>query len=201
MWFVTVFSFTIHDSQPSSSEKYMKLKLAATWVNIVGSQMTSFQLDTILTGGDSSRRCPGSWQSWTASWPWSSPPPRTRWCWSPTTPRPWTCSSACVSCATTATSGKLSLSCHTSCHSCHYGYVRLDGSMTIKKRARVVDEFNDPASSQFIFMLSSKAGGCGLNLIGANRSVQCEYIFAVAEAEAVLFLIATSQNWATELNI
>ena len=73
--------------------------------------------------------------------------------------------------------------------------------MTIKKRARVVDEFNDPASSQFIFMLSSKAGGCGLNLIGANRSVQCKYIFAVAEAESVLFLIATSQNWATELNI
>ena len=53
----------------------------------------------------------------------------------------------------------------------HYGYVRLDGSMTIKKRAKVVDEFNDPSSSQFIFMLSSKAGGCGLNLIGANRLV------------------------------
>ena len=50
-----------------------------------------------------------------------------------------------------------------------YGYVRLDGSMSIKKRAKVVDQFNDPASSQFIFMLSSKAGGCGLNLIGANR--------------------------------
>ena len=73
--------------------------------------------------------------------------------------------------------------------------------MTIKKRARVVDEFNDPASSQFIFMLSSKAGGCGLNLIGANRSVQCKHVFAVAEAESVLFLIGTSQNWATELNI
>ena len=53
----------------------------------------------------------------------------------------------------------------------HYGYVRLDGSMTIKKRAKVVDEFNDPSSSQFVFMLSSKAGGCGLNLIGANRLV------------------------------
>jgi hypothetical protein len=26
-------------------------------------------------------------------------------------------------------------------------------------------------SSDFIFMLSSKAGGCGLNLIGANRLV------------------------------
>jgi len=57
------------------------------------------------------------------------------------------------------------------CHLRNYGYVRLDGSMTIKKRAKVVDEFNDPTSSQFVFMLSSKAGGCGLNLIGANRLV------------------------------
>ena len=32
-------------------------------------------------------------------------------------------------------------------------------------------QFNDPASPEFIFMLSSKAGGCGLNLIGANRLV------------------------------
>lgn len=52
-----------------------------------------------------------------------------------------------------------------------YRYVRLDGSMTIKKRAKVVENFNDPNSGEFIFMLSSKAGGCGLNLIGANRLV------------------------------
>jgi len=57
------------------------------------------------------------------------------------------------------------------CQLRHYGYVRLDGSMSIKKRAKVVDQFNDPTSSQFVFMLSSKAGGCGLNLIGANRLV------------------------------
>ena len=43
--------------------------------------------------------------------------------------------------------------------------------MSIKKRAKVVAQFNDPASPEFIFMLSSKAGGCGLNLIGANRLV------------------------------
>merc|ERR1712066_501554 len=42
---------------------------------------------------------------------------------------------------------------------------------TIKKRAKIVDQFNDPSSPEFIFMLSSKAGGCGLNLIGANRLV------------------------------
>lgn len=52
-----------------------------------------------------------------------------------------------------------------------YPFVRLDGSMSIKKRAKVVDKFNDPTSPDFIFMLSSKAGGCGLNLIGANRLV------------------------------
>lgn len=50
-----------------------------------------------------------------------------------------------------------------------YSYVRLDGTMTIKKRSKIVSEFNDPNSKHFIFMLSSKAGGCGLNLIGANR--------------------------------
>lgn len=34
-----------------------------------------------------------------------------------------------------------------------------------------MDEFNDPNSSLVAFLLSSKAGGCGLNLIGGNRLV------------------------------
>lgn len=57
------------------------------------------------------------------------------------------------------------------CRKRGYNYCRLDGSMTIKKRSKVVDAFNNPDSDQFIFMLSSKAGGCGLNLIGANRLI------------------------------
>ncbi|XP_038616441.1 DNA repair and recombination protein RAD54-like [Tachyglossus aculeatus] len=57
------------------------------------------------------------------------------------------------------------------CRLRRYPYVRLDGTMSIKKRAKVVERFNDPTSPDFIFMLSSKAGGCGLNLIGANRLV------------------------------
>ncbi|XP_034942944.1 DNA repair and recombination protein RAD54-like [Chelonus insularis] len=57
------------------------------------------------------------------------------------------------------------------CRKRTYRYVRLDGTMTIKKRSKVVDSFNNPDSGDFIFMLSSKAGGCGLNLIGANRLV------------------------------
>ncbi|XP_043858264.1 DNA repair and recombination protein RAD54-like [Dromiciops gliroides] len=57
------------------------------------------------------------------------------------------------------------------CRLRRYLYVRLDGTMSIKKRAKVVERFNNPSSPDFIFMLSSKAGGCGLNLIGANRLV------------------------------
>jgi len=50
-----------------------------------------------------------------------------------------------------------------------YKFVRLDGSLSTKKRQKLVDELNAPNSPIFAFMLSSKAGGCGLNLIGANR--------------------------------
>ncbi|RCK63423.1 DNA repair and recombination protein RAD54 [Candida viswanathii] len=52
-----------------------------------------------------------------------------------------------------------------------YGVLRLDGTLSINKRQKLVDKFNDPEGSEFIFLLSSKAGGCGINLIGANRLV------------------------------
>ncbi|KAI0986645.1 hypothetical protein GJ496_009841 [Pomphorhynchus laevis] len=59
----------------------------------------------------------------------------------------------------------------TLCKSRGYKYVRLDGSLSMRKRSKLVDDFNSLTSDLFIFMLSSKAGGCGLNLIGANRLV------------------------------
>ncbi|KAH6644104.1 helicase swr1 [Boeremia exigua] len=57
------------------------------------------------------------------------------------------------------------------CRSRGYGSLRLDGTMNVSKRQKLVDKFNDPEGSEFVFLLSSKAGGCGLNLIGANRLV------------------------------
>ena len=49
-------------------------------------------------------------------------------------------------------------------------FMRLDGSLAANKRQERVDAFNtDP--SIFAFLLSSKAGGCGINLIGANRLI------------------------------
>lgn len=52
-----------------------------------------------------------------------------------------------------------------------YGCLRLDGTMNVNKRQKLVDKFNNPEGEEFVFLLSSKAGGCGLNLIGANRLV------------------------------
>lgn len=57
------------------------------------------------------------------------------------------------------------------CRSRGYGCLRLDGTMNVNKRQKLVDKFNDPSGDEFVFLLSSKAGGCGLNLIGANRLI------------------------------
>lgn len=57
------------------------------------------------------------------------------------------------------------------CRQNTWGFCRLDGSVGMKKRQSMVDDFNDPESSLVAFLLSSKAGGCGLNLIGGNRLV------------------------------
>lgn len=57
------------------------------------------------------------------------------------------------------------------CRQYRYGFFRLDGTMAISKRQKLVDNFNDPTRPEFVFLLSSKAGGCGINLIGANRLI------------------------------
>ncbi|EPR64357.1 SWI2/SNF2-containing protein RAD54 [Toxoplasma gondii GT1] len=58
------------------------------------------------------------------------------------------------------------------CRDCGYPVMRLDGQTSIKKRHAMITKFNDPMNPHsFVFLLSSKAGGCGVNLIGANRLV------------------------------
>ncbi|KAG7670478.1 hypothetical protein Ndes2526B_g00232 [Nannochloris sp. 'desiccata'] len=57
------------------------------------------------------------------------------------------------------------------CRERGYPVLRLDGSTSISKRQKLVKRFNDPMDDQYVFLLSSKAGGCGLNLIGGNRLI------------------------------
>ena len=48
-----------------------------------------------------------------------------------------------------------------------YIYLRLDGSTPAAKRGKLVDDFNT-IDEKFIFLLSTKAGGLGLNLVSAT---------------------------------
>lgn len=51
-----------------------------------------------------------------------------------------------------------------------YNISYLDGTMTYEDRAKTVDDFNsDPG--QFVFLISTKAGGVGLNITSANKVV------------------------------
>ncbi|ERN15007.1 switch 2 isoform X1 [Amborella trichopoda] len=51
-----------------------------------------------------------------------------------------------------------------------YCFSRLDGSTPINSRQSLVDEFNSSPSKQ-VFLISTRAGGLGLNLMSANRVV------------------------------
>ncbi|GAA5973582.1 hypothetical protein JCM11641_007134 [Rhodosporidiobolus odoratus] len=53
----------------------------------------------------------------------------------------------------------------------HYTYLSLDGSTPQDERMPLVDEFNDENSDVFAFLISTRAGGVGLNLTSANRVV------------------------------
>ncbi|KAL6308182.1 SNF2 family N-terminal domain-containing protein [Sparassis latifolia] len=56
------------------------------------------------------------------------------------------------------------------CKKKSYTYHRLDGQTPAPKRQEYVNEFNKASQAKrFLFLLSSKAGGVGLNLIGASR--------------------------------
>lgn len=53
-----------------------------------------------------------------------------------------------------------------------YPFLRLDGSTPQSKRQELVEKFNrTDASTSFAFLLSAKAGGVGLNLVGASRLI------------------------------
>ncbi|XP_038204231.1 DNA repair and recombination protein RAD54B [Arvicola amphibius] len=52
-----------------------------------------------------------------------------------------------------------------------YACARLDGQTPVSQRQQIVDSFNSKYSTDFIFLLSSKAGGVGLNLIGGSHLI------------------------------
>jgi hypothetical protein len=49
-----------------------------------------------------------------------------------------------------------------------YKYERIDGSITGQSRQDAIDRFNAPDAQQFVFLLSTRAGGLGINLASAD---------------------------------
>ena len=51
-------------------------------------------------------------------------------------------------------------------------YFRLDGGVKLDERKRDMERFNDKEDPRArLFLISTKAGGLGVNLVGANRAV------------------------------
>merc|ERR1712045_291329 len=52
-----------------------------------------------------------------------------------------------------------------------YKYERIDGGITGTVRQEAIDRFNDKKADQFVFLLSTRAGGLGINLATADTVV------------------------------
>jgi SWI/SNF-related matrix-associated actin-dependent regulator of chromatin subfamily A member 5 len=50
----------------------------------------------------------------------------------------------------------------------HLEYCRIDGSTAHEDRISSIDEYNRPGSDKFIFLLTTRAGGLGINLTSAD---------------------------------
>lgn len=49
-----------------------------------------------------------------------------------------------------------------------YNYCRIDGSTAHEDRIAAIDEYNKPDSEKFVFLLTTRAGGLGINLTSAD---------------------------------
>lgn len=52
-----------------------------------------------------------------------------------------------------------------------YSYERLDGSIAGRDRQKAIDRFNDPKEGVFVFLLSTRAGGLGINLVSSSTVI------------------------------
>lgn len=52
-----------------------------------------------------------------------------------------------------------------------YKYCRIDGTTDGESRDTQIEEFNRPGSEKFIFLLSTRAGGLGINLATADTVI------------------------------
>lgn len=57
------------------------------------------------------------------------------------------------------------------CYFRDYEYCRIDGSTSHEERIEAIDDFNKPNSEKFVFLLTTRAGGLGINLVTADTVI------------------------------
>ncbi|CAB1351150.1 unnamed protein product [Coregonus sp. 'balchen'] len=92
-----------------------------------------------------------------------------------------------------------------------YKYERIDGSITGGMRQEAIDRFNAPGALQFAFLLSTRAGGLGINLatadtafsrahrIGQNKKVMIYRFVTKASVEERITQVAKKKMMLTHL--
>ena len=56
----------------------------------------------------------------------------------------------------------------------NYPFERLDGGVKKEQRVAAIDRFTNQKGDQFVFLLSTRAGGLGLNLTRADTGLLVE---------------------------
>jgi SNF2 family DNA or RNA helicase len=67
-----------------------------------------------------------------------------------------------------------------------YKYCRIDGNTSGEDRENSIDSFNAPGSEKFVFLLSTRAGGLGINLATADTVVLYDSDWCVPAANVFL---------------
>lgn len=69
-------------------------------------------------------------------------------------------------------------------------HLRLDGTTSLAERQPLVNRFNSESDDTSVFLLSTKAGGVGLNLVGSRRLILIDIDWNPATDDQ-----ATSRLW------
>lgn len=65
-------------------------------------------------------------------------------------------------------------------------YCRIDGSTTHEDRLSAIDDYNKPDSEKFVFLLTTRAGGLGINLTSADIVVLYDSDWSVPRSSGLV---------------
>jgi len=56
------------------------------------------------------------------------------------------------------------------CNNYSYTHLRMDGNVSLKHRRELIDTFNN-SEEHYLFLLTTRTGGLGINLTAANKVI------------------------------